>query len=545
MKKTVLLIIITGLFLACKVLAQVPGDTLWTKIYGGTDFDMGNSVQQTTDGGYIIAGRTISFGAGNEDVYLIKTNSLGDTLWTKTYGGIDSDVGNSVQQTTDGGYIIAGMTNSFGAGGGGDTWLIKTNVQGDTLWTKTYGGIDYDEGWSVQQTTDGGYIISGNTASFGAGLNDVWLIKTNSLGDTLWTKTYGGLNYDEGYSVQQTTDDGYIIAGSTLSFGAGFSDVWLIKTNSLGDTLWTKTYGGTGYDVGFSVQQTTNGGYIITGYKRSYGAGDDDVWLIKTESNGDIHWTRVYGGEGNDVAYSVKQTSDGGFILAGYTDSFGPSMISSFYVVRTDATGDTIWTHSYGRGMLDKAMSVDITSDGAYAVAGYSIDNSWNFDCWLLKVSGESQSPLNPPQNLFVTEKAYAIWEAPSSKDLLGYNIYLDSNFIEYTTDLFYQYEDLINEQTYVAGVSAVYDEGESEIVEYEFTCIFVGVDEWLNSLNFSLSQNYPNPFSNKTTIHITTTVASDKNTTITIYSFNGQKIKTLVDKKLSAGTHQIVWDGT
>ena len=173
------------------------------KTYGGTGNDYANSVQQTTDGGYIIAGYTASFGGDSSHVYLIKTDSLGDTLWTKTYGGDSSDIGNSVQQTTDGGYIVAGTTNSFGAGNV-DVYLIKTNSIGDTMWTKTYGGTNIDVGSYVRQTLDGGYIIARYTGSFGAGGFDVYLIKTNSLGDTLWTRTYGGTFADFGSSVQQT-----------------------------------------------------------------------------------------------------------------------------------------------------------------------------------------------------------------------------------------------------------------------------------------------------------------------------------------------------
>ncbi|MCK4576076.1 hypothetical protein KAU34_06690 [candidate division WOR-3 bacterium] len=204
------------------------------------------------------------------------------TLWTKTYGGTESDIGSSVQQTSDGGYIIAGSTNSFGVDGT-DVYLIKTDASGDTLWTRTYGGINGDQGYSVQQTSEGGYIVVGETDSFGAGFYDFYLVKTDSFGDTLWTKTYGGQFYESGESVQQTSDGGYIIGGYTDSFGAGKSDAYLVKTDANGDILWTKIFGGTSFEYGFSAEQTLDGGYIVTGYTWSYGSGYDDVYLIKTE----------------------------------------------------------------------------------------------------------------------------------------------------------------------------------------------------------------------------------------------------------------------
>src|SRR6185436_6942133 len=254
-----LFLIIQTLFSIETIFAQIT----FQKTFGGTGVDYGVSIQQTTDGGYIIAGTTESMGAGGFDIYLIRTDAIGDTLWTKTFGGIADDGGGSVQQTTDGGFIIMGI---LGVGlSNHDIYLIRTDANGDSLWTKTFGGTNTDEGNSVQQTTDGGYIVSGTTSSFGAGGRDIYLTRTDGNGDLLWSKTFGGTSYDEGSSVQQTTDGGYIITGNTLSFGSGNRDVYLIKTDVNGDALWTKTFGGTNDDGGWSVQQTTEGGYIITG----------------------------------------------------------------------------------------------------------------------------------------------------------------------------------------------------------------------------------------------------------------------------------------
>jgi len=344
--------------------------TLWSRTYGGSDYDYGYSVQQTADGGIIVVGPTRSFGAGDYDFYLIRTDSLGNTLWTRTYGGSGEDQGHSVQQTSDGGYIVAGYTYSFGAGFY-DAYLIKTDSLGSTLWTRTYGGSDYDGGLSARQTADGGYIVVGCGGSFGAGDYDFYLIKTDPVGNTLWTRTYGGSDWDFAWSVQQTGDGGYVVAGYTRSFGAGQDDVYLIKTNSTGDPLWTRTYGGSSYDWSFSVQQTTDGGYIVVGYTASFGAGYEDVYLIKTDANGDTLWTRTYGGSANDRGWSVQQTADDGYIVAGETYSFGAGS-HDVYVIKTDSVGDTLWSRTYGGSYYDAGNSVQQTTDGGYIVAGHT-----------------------------------------------------------------------------------------------------------------------------------------------------------------------------
>jgi len=356
----------------------------WQRTYGGGNDDWGSSVCQTSEGGYIAGGWNSFYGSARGKVYLIKTNASGDTLWSHTYGRGINDYGNSIQQTSDGGYIVAGSTY-YSPTTAYDVYLVKTNPSGDTLWTRIYGGRSDDYGNFVQQTSDGGYIIAGTTYSFGAGGYDVYLIKTNASGDTLWTRTYGGTNDDEGFSVQQTSDGGFIIAGYTLSYGAGSADVYLVKTNASGDTLWTRTYGGMKWDEGRSAQQTSDGGYITTGWTFSFDDTLGNVYLLKTNASGDTLWTRTYGGTGLDHGYSVQQTSDGGFIVAGGTNSYGAG-INDVYLIKTNASGDTLWTRTYGGASEDRGCSVRQTSDGGYIIAGLTYSfGAGGSDVFLIK----------------------------------------------------------------------------------------------------------------------------------------------------------------
>ena len=267
-----------------------------------------------------MAGVTGSSGAKAYDFWLLKTDSSGNETWSKTFGGYNYDTAYSVRQTADGGYIMAGYARSFGRGGD-DVWLVKTDSSGNEMWNKTFGGSSNDAAYSVQQTADGGYIMTGYTDSFGAGNSDAWLVKTDSSGNETWNKTFGSSGSDTGYSVQQTADGGYVMA-ATAYFGAGNNDAWLVKTDSSGNETWNKTFGGSNFDTAVSVQQTTDGGYIMARYTASFGAGNNDAWLVKTDSSGNETWNKTFGGSSNDAAESVQQTADSGYIMAGYT---GPS----------------------------------------------------------------------------------------------------------------------------------------------------------------------------------------------------------------------------
>jgi hypothetical protein len=374
---------IVSLLAGIGLLSHVAAIVTFERTYGGTDSDRGFAVQQTQDGGYIISGSTWSFGVGQEDIYVIKTDSLGDTLWTKTFGGTNWDRSRSVQQTQDGGYIISGWSQSFG-NGLPDVYLIKTDASGDTVWTKVHGGTSADESFCVRQTSDGGYISVGRTNSYGAGDFDVYLVKTDALGDTMWTKTFGSTFIDYGICVQQTSDQGYVVVGMNGSLPGG--DIYLIKTDSLGDSLWTRTYGGNNSDTGYFVNLTQDGGYIIAGATGSYGAGGNDVWLLRIDGNGDTLWTRTYGGSDYDGGFAVQEIQDG-YIIGGRTTSFGAGGLD-LYLIKIDASGDTIWTRTYGGAEVDWYFSGQQTQDGGYILAGYTASfGAGSDDVYLIKTN--------------------------------------------------------------------------------------------------------------------------------------------------------------
>lgn len=469
------------------------------KTYGGTSIDDANSIQLTNDGGYIIAGTTASYGAGLYDVYLIKINAIGDTLWTKTYGGTDEDFGYAVQQTTDGGYIVLGTTSSFGLGFYSDIYLIKTDFEGNLIWSKTYGGDNsVEEGYFVQQTTDGGYLLTGRTG-LGVGNTNIYVVKTTYNGDTLWTKTFSRSSYSSGYSVLETIDNFYIITGFCSSLINGSYDICIIKTDNNGDTLWTKTYGGNSRDYAYSIQQTLDGGFIIVGSTQNFVGGGYNVYLIKTDNLGNVIWSKIYVGIAEDAGLFVQQTSDGGYIITGYTLSFGAGN-GDVYLIKTDALGDITWSKAYGGSSYDYGFAVRQTSDGGYIVAARSASFSGLDDVYIIKTDANGNSGCNEYITNTTVDTAATITIIPTILDSSGGIITIPNTLTS-------------------AG-------GETTVI-----CTN-GLEE--NTINKEISI-YPNPTTSKITI-----LAEDMQS-VEVYNLQGQSITVIANEvKQSGNTSEI-----
>ena len=358
---------------------------VFEKTFGGGDFDFGNDIRQTTDGSYVLIGATKSFGAGNYDAYMIKTDANGQTIWSKTFGGEAFDAANALSLAADG-YWVVGTTQSRGAGSS-DVWLFKTDDQGKKILDKTFGGPNSDAGKDLQMTSDGGLIIVGNTQSWGNGGNDIWLIKTDGNAQVEWSRTYGGNAEDKANKVRSTADGGFIVVGTTRSFGAGDYDFWLIKTDSRGQEQWAQTFGGVGEDIAYDVHQTADGGFVVCGTTKSGDAGNlSDVWLIKTDARGNVQWQRRFGGAGTDEAYAVEALPEGGYMLVGYSDSQGNGA-GDLLLIKTADNGIFEWQKTLGGSNFDKGKALTIDSNGFLSIVGYTTSaGNGSGDVWFIKM---------------------------------------------------------------------------------------------------------------------------------------------------------------
>lgn len=405
------------------VTAQAPA-LQWQRSIGGTDDDDAFSIQQTSDGGYIIAGSSKSNDGdftgnhGGYDYSISKLDGAGNIAWNKSLGGSGDDMASSIQQTSDGGYIVAGKSNSTdgdatGNNGQFDYWIVKLDPSGNISWQKSLGGSDDDYANCIQQTTDGGFIVVGDTYSIDGdvtglhGWGDFWIVKLNISGDITWQRSLGGTNFDGAESIQQTTDGGYIVAGLSgsndgdVTVNNGQYDFWIVKLDDTGSISWQKSFGGNSDDVALSIQQTADGGYVVAGLTTSI-TGFWDYWIIKLDGIGSISWDSVVGGGNSDRAASIQQTIDEGYIVAGNTGSNDGDVTGNHgnvdsWVVKLDNVGIISWQKSLGGNNNDYANSVIQIADGSYVVLGLSDSNNGDvsgnhggFDSWIVKLDAES-----------------------------------------------------------------------------------------------------------------------------------------------------------
>jgi len=426
--------------------AQIPPPIQWQKDFGGSAADDIYSLQQTADGGYILAGVTSSGISGSKtitnngptDAWLIRLDGNGNELWEKSYGGTNGDACLSIQKTSDGGYVLGGGSTSGASGnksstnyGSLDCWVVRLDANFNKLWDNSFGGSSLDIDLSVQQNTNGGYIlggysysgVSGNktTAVFGSGLPDFWAVCVDSNGNKLWEGDFGGTGSDTLYTAITTRDGGYLLGGDSSSgvsgnktnvnFGA--TDFWLVKIDANGNKIWDKAFGGDGSETVNEIQQTSDNGFIlvgsstsgVSGNKTTPGYGGEDSWVIRLDATGNIVWQKSFGGDDTDWASSVCQTSDGGFIVGNYSTSgvsgtkTSPNYGSSdMWIIRLDSAGNEIWESSFGGSGSDGVTDIQQTSDGGFVIGGITLSgvggnktvpNFGSDDYWVIKLAPE------------------------------------------------------------------------------------------------------------------------------------------------------------
>ena len=397
------------LFFAINASAQAPAVD-WAKLYGGTSNDVAKCVRQTNDGGYIVAGLVTSSdgdvtgNSGSADYWVAKLDNAGLMQWQKTYGGTGYDDATAIEQTSDGGYIIAGSSSSndvnvTGGHGSDDYWIVKINSVGLIEWQKTFGGSNYDNPFAVRQTSEGGYVIAGRSKSTNGditnnhGGEDFWVLKINNFGLLEWQKALGGQYDDAAFDIKQVSDGGYIIVGDSYSTNGnvtenlGQQDGWIVKLNANGLILWQKSIGGSLYDSAREIVQTNDGGYVVAGFSSSNFLGADanrganDAWLCRLDGNGTILWQQSYGGIGGDYGYAIRQTADNAFVLAGNTQSTDGDMIDNHggydaWILKINYSGILQWQKQLGGSDNEWATSIILTYDQRIVACGYSGSSS-------------------------------------------------------------------------------------------------------------------------------------------------------------------------
>jgi hypothetical protein len=410
----------------------------WQTCLGGSNVDEARCIQTTDDGGLIVIGKTLSNNGdvsgnhGGNDFWVVRLNSLGTILWQKTLGGSNHDRGYYVQQTNDDGFIVVGFTESNngdvqGNHGDKDIWVVKLNSTGIIQWQKTLGGSYWEEAWCVRQTSDNGFIVAGRSNSLDGdvignhGAMDFWVVKLTETGNLEWQKSLGGSLDDIPYSIKQTLDGGYIVAGTTNSSDGdvtgfhGSTDYWVMKLSDMGEIEWQKALGTTSLDRANDVFQTSDGGYFVVGEASANNGdvtghhGGYDIWAVKLNEIGEIEWQKALGGSDEEFGKSAQQTDDGGYIIAGATQSTNGDVIGNdggldIWVVKLTPDGSMEWQKTLGGTQGDWGNSIQQTPENGFILAGYTMSNNGDVsgnhgsqDFWIVKLHPES-TPTNAPQ---------------------------------------------------------------------------------------------------------------------------------------------------
>ncbi len=376
-------------------------DVVWSSTFGGTAWDECTACIQCVDGGYSLAGFSESW-SPSDDLWLIKTDEAGKLEWTSLLGAAGNDEGYSLLQTNDGGFLIAGATDSYGVGSS-DAWLSKTDSLGSLLWMKTFGTSDEDMFFDICPTSDGSFVTVGSSGVFPSDMH-LYLVKIDEAGNLLWERVFGGGILDCGFSVRETSDGGFIIAGSNGSGSGGSTiDGWLLKTDSEGSYQWDFILGGSGYDRFNAARQTVDGGFIAAGYSYSSDPSNGDLWLVRTDLNGGLTWDTTIGeANGSESAESIELSSDGGFFIAGFNSSVAwPD--ADLWLLKTDSSGDIGWDTFFGGDDIDVGSCLVLTQDGCFVVGGKTRSyGAGDFDYLLVKFEPPLGVPEEPPPSALV-----------------------------------------------------------------------------------------------------------------------------------------------
>ena len=561
--------------------AQAPS-IQWEKSLGGTGGEQAYSIQQTSDGGYVVVGKSNSTNGnvtgnhGKYDYWVVKLDTVGSIQWQKSFGGSGDDIARSVQQTEDGGYIIAGETSSSDGDVTGrhgakysDYWVIKLNPTGGLQWQKCLGGVMSDVANSIQQIADGGYIVAGYSSSNDGdvtgnhGSVDYWIVKINGGGTILWQKSLGGTSSDLANSIKQTTDGGYIVTGYTLSTNGdvsgrkgGIDDCWIVKLDTIGNIEWQKCLGGTSYDEAYSVQQTTDGGYILAGLSSS---NDSDVtghhgsvstydyWVVKLDTVGSIQWQKSLGGTDSDGAEQIQQTADQGYIVIGWSLSTDGDITAhhgfsfdDYWVVKLDVLGNIEWQKSLGGTSTEYGHSIQQTSDNGYILAGFSNSNDGDVtgnhggDYWIVKLCGSftSDSVVSNPNNTsvilsvntFVTVQIDTIAnDIITTTDSMFVTNHIDTKTVIKDSTVFVKSQcdsSVVNSTMYSDTTVTSVTVSDTVVIQSSDTVALI-ITSMRNKDSPTNVEVYPNPFTNEINIDV-----GDKVTEVSLIDVFGREVK-------------------